>query len=318
MADQVGDNIGGDVPSEKFARQSFGKPWRCLKPWPDDCFVQCGGSGVVIGNEKKDSYKTAFFEAFPKSPNTFIRGEGSDIAAAEASAWAKYQKILACDGHDFARRGEESAICKKCGLFVSHHFAPEASCSVCGKEHVNQRGPDKSPMCLKHSIAAWLAPDAMDVAQAQPKEGGLAGFFGGGSLFRFSIQSSRRRQIEAEMGLIDLDAEKDWLILRRATNDFQEDYWRWLFAPVGIDVDRENGGFGIQSVKERLRAALPSMPPMAVHVLATDACDAEGVGETCYRRFLEWKTGRPETTPIAAIRDMVFDAALRAASAETE
>lgn len=120
------------------------------------------------------------------------------------------------------------------------------------------------------------------------------------------------------MGLIDLDAEKDWLILRRATNDFQEDYWRWLFAPVGIDVDRENGGFGIQSVKERLRAALPSMPPMAVHVLATDACDAEGVGETCYRRFLEWKTGRPETTPIAAIRDMVFDAALRAASAETE
>ena len=93
----------------KTARRSFNKePYNCLKPWPEDCFCQCGGNGVVftdnssmgelltnpkdqqeaikavLGEEsKKTHYKTAFFEAFPKNPSCFIRGEGKTIEEAE-------------------------------------------------------------------------------------------------------------------------------------------------------------------------------------------------------------------------------------------
>src|SRR6185437_3752203 len=118
----------------KLARTSFGEPFACLKPWPEDMFVQCGSSGLVLG---KDPYRTAFFEAFPKNPSTFLRGEGKTIEDAEASCVEKYEKILACDEHDYARHGEEHGRCKKCGLFTSYCFPPEAVCSVCGKEHVN-------------------------------------------------------------------------------------------------------------------------------------------------------------------------------------
>lgn len=54
--------------------------WPCAFPWPEDCFCQAGHSGVVF--TKSGHYRTAFFEAFPKNPNTFIRGEGSTIEVA--------------------------------------------------------------------------------------------------------------------------------------------------------------------------------------------------------------------------------------------
>jgi hypothetical protein len=91
----------------KTARNSFDKPYDCLKDWPEDCFVQCGGDGIVfeegsleetfksedgllktiatvIGSPtEKKHYRTAFFEAFPKKPSCFIRGEGTTIQEAE-------------------------------------------------------------------------------------------------------------------------------------------------------------------------------------------------------------------------------------------
>lgn len=88
-----------------------------LDGWPDDCTVQWGSHGLVLSQKPDGSYKTAFFEAFPKGGG-FIRGEGETLADAEASAFAKYLKISACD-HGWSRKGYTNggAICRHCGAF---------------------------------------------------------------------------------------------------------------------------------------------------------------------------------------------------------
>lgn len=114
-------------------------PYPCRQAWPHDCFVQCGGDGIVLPTgtmssilDKGDitpiakgmsgaldgSYRTAFFEAFPKFPETFIRGEGPTIEEAEAACWRKYVKITSCQKHEFERRGRTDGYCycKHCGL----------------------------------------------------------------------------------------------------------------------------------------------------------------------------------------------------------
>lgn len=130
------------------ARKSFGMAYDCLKPWPENCFVQCGGDGLVIASKGSlnkvftsedplkelavqashpESYITAFFEAFPKEPDTFIRGEGKDIAAAEEDAWTQYLSFVACKGHEFEKRGytNGAGFCVHCGMFKSKAFVPE-------------------------------------------------------------------------------------------------------------------------------------------------------------------------------------------------
>lgn len=137
----------------KLARVSFSRdPYECAKPWPEDCFVQAGKNGIVFRNGSLDevlqnpekgletvaavvgaipdppaSYRTAFFEAFPRSPDTFIRGEGKDIQEAEAKAWAKYSKHVACPGHEFEKRGYKNGggFCKHCNMFSSKAFEPD-------------------------------------------------------------------------------------------------------------------------------------------------------------------------------------------------
>lgn len=110
----------------------------CKFDWPDDCKVQCGDKGIVLA--KKGTYRTAFFEAFPRNPNTFIRGEGETIEDAERSAWEKYQRHTNCeldheDPNNFDRRGYRNgaAFCKACGFFKSHCFEPTEKCHNCGK-----------------------------------------------------------------------------------------------------------------------------------------------------------------------------------------
>jgi hypothetical protein len=80
------------------------------------------------GKELKDSsyYKTAFFEAFPENPRTFIRGEGKTVKEAEEKAWEKLQGYLACEGHEFERRNYKNGVgfCKYCNMFKSHAFKP--------------------------------------------------------------------------------------------------------------------------------------------------------------------------------------------------
>lgn len=139
-------------PTPKTARRSMGRePFVCLQAWPADCFVQCGDHGIVLqgrgaleaaltqpaaaaevvatvlGQETKvQHYFTAFFEAFPNDPDTFIRGEGQTIAEAEAQAWAEYERVRACPQHDFERRGytNGAGFCRNCGLFKSKVFPP--------------------------------------------------------------------------------------------------------------------------------------------------------------------------------------------------
>ncbi len=106
-------------------------PYELLCSWPDDCYVQWGSKGIVFG--ANGGRVTAFFEAFPKSPNTFIRGEGVTVADAERSAFEQFNRNRACPSHEFERRGytNGAGICKHCGLFNAHAFAPSTLCEIC-------------------------------------------------------------------------------------------------------------------------------------------------------------------------------------------
>lgn len=142
------------VPKARYARQSFDDPYLCEYPWPADCFVQCGGRGLVFTATQEKvraaftdpevagevaaevlsagptttpgAYRTAFFEAFPEDPKTFLRGEGETIEDAEKSAWEKLEHYRACaDNHaTFDRRGYKNGggFCVSCGLFRSYAF----------------------------------------------------------------------------------------------------------------------------------------------------------------------------------------------------
>lgn len=80
----------------------------CAFPWPD-CYVQAGERGIVFTHaptdpladmlsavivaadtapQRADRYTTAFFEAFIRRPDSFLRGEGATVAEAEARCWA--------------------------------------------------------------------------------------------------------------------------------------------------------------------------------------------------------------------------------------
>lgn len=105
-----------------------------VRPWPDTCQVQWGDHGLVLPRVGNDSYFTAFFEAFPTDPSTFIRGEGDTIASAEENAWKKWLRIRECPGHEFEKRGYENGagFCRFCNLFQSKVFPPENPCRFCG------------------------------------------------------------------------------------------------------------------------------------------------------------------------------------------
>lgn len=95
----------------------------------DGCKIQWGAKGVVVGRDEQGSvttYETAFFEVFPESPSTFLRGEGDSIDEAEAQVWGRYQMILECEEHLITRRGYKNGagFCKNCGLFFSSVFRP--------------------------------------------------------------------------------------------------------------------------------------------------------------------------------------------------
>jgi hypothetical protein len=117
-----------------------GEPYTPTAPWPEDTFVQWGSSGLVIS--RRGNYRTAFFEAFPEEPPTFIRGEGATVAEAEAAAFAKLQSYLACPGHEFERHGytNGSGICRHCRLFASNVFAPTTHCHTCGVPTAHSMG----------------------------------------------------------------------------------------------------------------------------------------------------------------------------------
>lgn len=117
--------------------------------WP--CFVQCGDGGIVFLT-KGGSYRTAFFEAFPRNPDTFIRGEGKTVAEAEEECWAKWQKITACPGHEWERRGYKNGgcFCKHCNLFMVGVLEPDEACCICGKPTYYTHDVDDNFYCEAH------------------------------------------------------------------------------------------------------------------------------------------------------------------------
>lgn len=112
--------------TQHVARQSFDPSVPATCQWPPDCFIQCGDSGVVLDTKGGDNYRTAFWEAFPRNPDTFLRGEGATVQEAEEKCFADYQRILACPSHEFERGKYENGagICKHCRLFLSNVFEP--------------------------------------------------------------------------------------------------------------------------------------------------------------------------------------------------
>lgn len=87
--------------------------------WEDDCQVQWGGRGLVVGKEK--SYQTAYFEAFPSKGSGFIRGEGKTVQEAEEHALGKRRRELGCPGHQWSRRKYLNGLCwcRVCGCSQS-------------------------------------------------------------------------------------------------------------------------------------------------------------------------------------------------------
>jgi hypothetical protein len=115
------------------------------------CFCQAGDNGIVLSKKEPYSYRTAFFEAFPRNPKTFIRGEGKDIVEAEEDAWKQFSKFIACPGHEFERRSYTNggALCKHCGLFMVV-FEPTTLCVVCGKPTNHGTDKDENWYCEEH------------------------------------------------------------------------------------------------------------------------------------------------------------------------
>lgn len=120
------------------------------KDW-GDVLVQGGENGIV--GTPTGTYRTAFVEAFPENPKTFIRGEGDTIEEAELSAWEQYQKILSCEEHKFERRGYKNGagFCKKCDLFKSKVFQPSEICEICSTPTYYTCDIDDKWYCEEHS-----------------------------------------------------------------------------------------------------------------------------------------------------------------------
>jgi hypothetical protein len=116
--------------------------------WPDDCVVQWGGSGIVLG---KNPRRTAFFEAFPQGEG-FFRGEGKTIEEAEMDALSRYRRFKSCTEHHWARGSYTNgyAHCRRYGAGMSF-FNP-----------ITKFGSYKAPLSysdLESLVEGYLAPD---------------------------------------------------------------------------------------------------------------------------------------------------------------
>lgn len=96
-------------------------------------------------------YRTAFFEAFPENPGCFLRGEGKTIEEAEESCWMQYQRVAACEQHDFDRRDRRDGygFCRKCGMGAMF-AAPLDLCTVCSSPTYFAHDADGKPYCEAH------------------------------------------------------------------------------------------------------------------------------------------------------------------------
>lgn len=112
---------------------TFSSNYELTHNWPEDCKVQGGSKGAVVG--QTTGYVTAYFEAFPKNPSCFIRGEGKDMKEAEDKAYEKFIKYTTCPEHEFEKvpsYHNGMGKCKHCGM-MKVVFEDEHECIICGK-----------------------------------------------------------------------------------------------------------------------------------------------------------------------------------------
>lgn len=112
---------------------TFSSNYELTHNWPEDCKVQGGSKGAVVG--QTTGYVTAYFEAFPKNPSCFIRGEGKDMKEAEDKAYEKFIKYTTCAKHEFEKvttYKNGMGKCKHCGM-MKVVFESDYECVVCGK-----------------------------------------------------------------------------------------------------------------------------------------------------------------------------------------
>jgi hypothetical protein len=133
----------------KELKLNNGEPYKLQYEWPD-CKLQGNGVGFVFGGKEKPR-ETAFFEAFPRNPHTFIRGEGETMEEAETAAWQKHQKTLACAGHKYKRHCDNgSGTCRHCGLFQSDVLPCLHRCHTCDMVGVGHYWSDRQHYCREH------------------------------------------------------------------------------------------------------------------------------------------------------------------------
>lgn len=145
-------------------------------PWPEDCYIQGGGRGIVFG-APTGTYRTAFVEAFPRNPNTFLRGEGPTIAAAEDACWVQYERIQNCAGgggehgpYEPRQYRNRAGFCTRCGAWFPR-VLPE----------LPQEQPDTSLIGRVLSGDAEALIEVVDalarvdeLPEGQPAEGGTS------------------------------------------------------------------------------------------------------------------------------------------------
>jgi hypothetical protein len=144
-----------------------------VHPWPEGTYLQGGSSGLVFAGAG-GARVTAFVEAFPREPNTFIRGEGATVAEADDDAWAKYQRFSACDGHAFeaGKYRNGAGHCSKCRMFGSKVFTPEQLglfCAECRIPTYYSQTGDRM-LCEDHAID-WRESMKANLAAGVPVSG---------------------------------------------------------------------------------------------------------------------------------------------------
>ncbi|EOU1990218.1 hypothetical protein [Clostridium perfringens] len=135
----------------RVVKDNEGVDYRLVHEWKN-WTIHCSNTGIVF-NSKGDCYETAFFEVYPKDPDTFIRGQGKTINEAEEEAWKQYEKIINCHKHEFERRGYENGLgfCKHCGLLKSKAFKPSHNCVICNKATYYKTDKNGNYYCKNHA-----------------------------------------------------------------------------------------------------------------------------------------------------------------------
>lgn len=195
----------------------------CQYDWPVDCTVQGDDFSVVLTDDTygdEDTYETAFFEAFPRNPDTFIRGEGETLQEAETNAWNQWQQVLTCPGHEFERPGYKNGagVCQHCGMFGANVFDPLTTCIICSTPTTYTSSKKKDSYCQAH---AYLIPDE--------------------DLYDYQKTNKRRQQRHHLTTLADIQLAHKLAIEC-------EDFIEWLSVPFtseGLENIREVGEYAI-------------------------------------------------------------------------